>query len=152
MAAPVEARVAAVRSLADGLTTYQRGLEAALAGARSDLNHAQADFQQRTARCQTAFERASREAQARKADLDRCAKNCGGLAQAYANAVVLRDQCERRWQKHRQALTKIEGAATELRSSMRTIEASSSEAIPRGRKYVQDYASILDQYLHRGAG
>lgn len=151
MAAPVEARVAAVRTLADGLTTYQRGFEAALAGARSDLNQAQADFQLRTARCQTAFDRASREAQARKAELDNCAENCEGLARAYANAVVVVDRCERRWQKHRQALTKIEGAATELQSSMRTIESSSAEAIPRGRKYVLEYASILDQYLHRGA-
>jgi|GEM_PF-5010165 len=151
MTAPVEARVAAVKTLAAGLTTYERGFEAALASARSDINRAQAEFQQATARCQTAFDRAAREAEARKAELDRCRENCDGLARAYSRAVVLRDECKRRWEKHRQALAKVEASAGDLLSTMRTVEASSGQAIPRGRGHIQEYARILEGYLQRGA-
>ena len=152
MAAPVDARVAAVRALADGLTTYQRAFEAALASGRSDLSRAQADIQVREARANIAFDRAAREEEARKAELDRCRENCGGLAQAHAQAVAHRDQCERRWQIHRQARSKIERAGAELLSSMRAVESSTGQALPRGRRYVQEYASILEGYLARDAG
>lgn len=151
MAAPVEARVAAVRALADGLTTYQRHFEAALASARSDLNRAQADFQVSTARSQTAFENAAREAEARRLELDRCRENCEGLARAYRQAVVVRDECRRRWEKHKQAAAKVERAAADLLSTMRTIESSSGQAVPRGRKHIEEYSVILNQYLRRGA-
>jgi multidrug resistance efflux pump len=151
MAAPVDARVAAVRTLAAGMTTYQRGFESALSNARSDLNRSQAEFQQAVVRSRTAFDRASREAQARKAELDRCTENCGGLARAYADAVVVRDECERRWKRYRQAAAKVERAAADLLSTMRTIESSSGQAIPRGRRHIQEYAQILDEYLRRGA-
>jgi multidrug resistance efflux pump len=151
MAAPVEARVAAVRTLAMGMTTYQRGFEAALASAHSDINRAQAEFQQATARSRTAFDRATREAQARKAELDRCPENCEGLAHAHARAVVVRDECERRWERHHRALAKVESAAGDLLPAMRAIESSSGQAIPRGRKHIQKYAVILEEYLQRGA-
>jgi hypothetical protein len=151
MAAPVEARVAAVRMVSDGLTTYERGFEAAVASARSDLNRAQAEFQQATARSQTAFDRAAREAEARKLELDRCQANCDELARAHALAVVVRDQARSGWEKHKQALAKIERGAGELLSTMRAIQASSSQAIPRGRKHIQEYGNILEQYLGRGA-
>jgi hypothetical protein len=152
MAAPVEARIAAVRSLADGLTTYQRAFEAALAGARSDLNRAQADFQAREARAKIAFDRATREEEARRSELDRCRENCGGLAQAHARAVAHRNQCERDWQINRQAKDKVERAGAELLSSMRAIQSSTARAIPRGRHYAQEYESILQGYLAREAG
>jgi chromosome segregation ATPase len=151
MVAPVDARVAAVRTLADGLTTYQRGFESALASARSDLSRAQAEFQQATARRQTAFDRAARDVQARKVELDRCRANYDGLARAHAEAVVARDLAKRRWEKQKQALAKVERAASDLLSTMRTIEAASGQAIPRGRKHIQEYAAILDEYLRRGA-
>jgi len=152
MAAPVEATVADVRTLGDGLTTYERAFEAALASARSDLNRAQAEFQQRTARKQTEFERAARAADARKEELDRCEKNCGELERAYAKAIVLRDEAKRRWEKHKQALAKVESSAAELLSTISTIKGSSGQAIPRGRRQIQQYAATLDQYLKREAG
>jgi hypothetical protein len=152
MAAPVEARVAAVRSLAAGLTTYQRAFEATLASARSDLNRAQADFQAREARAKIALDRAAREEEARRAELERCRENCGGLAQAHASAVARRDRCAREWQVNRQARDKVERAGAELLSTVRTIEGSTGQAIPRGRHYIQEYASILETYLAREAG
>jgi hypothetical protein len=140
-----------VRTLATGITTYQRSFEAALASAHSDVRRAQAEFQQATARSRTAFDRATREAQARKAELDRCPENCQGLARAYAQAVVRRGECQRRWEKHQRALAKVEGAAGDLLATMRTIESSSGQAIPRGRRYIQEYAKILEEYLQRSA-
>ena len=151
MTAPVHARVSAVRTLADGLTTYQRGFEAALSSARSGVTRAQADLQVATARSQAEFDRAAREAQARKAELEQCRENCQAAAQAHARTVVARDQAQRRWERHKQALARVERAAAELRSTLRAIEASSGQAIPRGRSHIQQYAAILEQYLARGA-
>jgi hypothetical protein len=153
MSAPVHARVAAVRALADGLTTYQRAFEAAIASARSDLARAQAELQASTALSQTAFDRAAREEQARRAELDRSERgpDRDGLAQVHARAVVARDEAARRWERHKQALAKVERAGADLLSTLRAVEASSSQAIPRGRAHVQKYAAILEQYLARGA-
>ena len=151
MGSPVDARVSAVRTLAHGLTTYERGLQSAIASARSDLNRACADMELRTAQAQTAFDRAAREAEARQAELDRCAENCSRLAHACRQAIIVRDECKRRWEKHKRALPLVQRAAADLLAIIRTIEARSADTIPRGRQHIQDYATILEDYLRRTA-
>ncbi|WP_121252282.1 hypothetical protein [Solirubrobacter pauli] len=140
-----------MRTLADGLTTYQRGFQAAIASARSDMTRAVADFQVATARSQASFDRAAREAAAREAELARCTERCEDLARAHARAVVHRDECRRHRDRHKQALAKVERAAEDLLATIQAVEGAAGQTIPRGRKHIQEYATILDQYLQRSA-
>ena len=151
MAAPVQARVQAVKDLHNGLVTYERALGAALASARSDLNSADVEFQLAVIESQRRLHAAEHRVEGLRHELARCQEGCQGLANALARAEMERQQCERGVLRNQQAQARFQRAAAELRSSMGTVAAAAGNAIPSGREAILEYSQILTDYLSRQA-
>ena len=147
----VRARVSAVKDLSHALTTYERGFSAAAQSARSDLNAAGADLDLVVVRSQTDFDRAARRVEALRSDLAACQEHCEPIERQLSAATVERDRLERRWQVNKQARERFARAASELLSSIGSVESATLQATPAGRRYIQEYAQILQQYLGRSA-
>jgi hypothetical protein len=151
MAAPVQARVQAVKDLAHGLATYERALGAAVASARSDINRAGAEFQVAVADSYRRLNAATHRVEGLRMDLARCERGCEGIASALGRAEVERQECERRVARNRQAEAQFHRTASELLSSLSAVRSAADATIPAGREAIRDYAEILTDYLARGA-
>lgn len=143
----VHARVTAVTEIGHGLASYGKGFAAVLASARRDVNRCQAEFQLAVADSQRHYRAAERRTGMAAAALAQCSEGCGALERDLAEARVAEQEAQRGVERTRQAQARFDRAAAELYSSMRTIEATANEAVASGRKFVQEYAETLTDYL-----
>ena len=146
----VRARVSAVKEIGNGLGSYGKSLNAALASARADLNRAGADFQLAVADSQRALLAAERRAEMARAELARCQEGCADLERQHAAARVAQQTAEKRHETNKKAQARFDRTAADLASTLRTIETSANELVPGGRKFIVDYAEILSSYLKTG--
>jgi chromosome segregation ATPase len=146
----IHARVGAVKQVAHGLAGYQRATEAALSGARADLNKASAEMQALVADRERRLGAARRRVEAAAAELARCEEDCGGLQRALAEAQVELQLAERARDRARRGQERLERVTAELLGSMRTHEAAADQLVTKGRRFVTDYATDLEHYLAKG--
>jgi chromosome segregation ATPase len=146
----INARVSAVTEIGHGLASYRKGLAAALSSARLDLNRADAELTMAVVKSQRDVLEAERRTEMACSELRRCREGCGALEEQLRRARAAQLAAQSRHDRHRQAQARVERAAAELRSSLQTIERSADELIPAGRRFVQEYAAILTEYLKTG--
>ncbi len=145
----VNARVGAVKEISHALATYERSLATALSSARSETQKAAATFQLAVAESHRRLRASERSTQEAVAELARCREGCEGLAHELARARAAEQAARQHLELTRRAEAKFQRAATDLLSTMRTIEASAAEHAPAGRRSVLEYAEILTDYLKR---
>lgn len=146
----IHARVTAVRDLGHGVGAYGRGVEAALQAARSDLNATGARFATAVVRSEQRWLAAQRATAQARAALAACVEGCGGLAAAVARCQAAEVAAQRTHERNRRARDRFDQAASELLSSMRSAEASTTARVTPARRDIQAYAETLTAYLQTG--
>lgn len=146
----IHARVAAVRDLGHGVAAYGRGVETALQAARSDLNATSARFDTAVVRSEQRWRAAQRATAQARAALAACVEGCGGLAAAVARCQAAELAAQRTHERNQRARQRFDRAASELLSSMRSIEASTTARVTPARRDIQAYAETLTVYLQTG--
>jgi hypothetical protein len=146
----IHARVTAVRDLGHGVAAYGRGVEAALQAARSDLNAISARFELAVAQSEQRWRAAQRATAQARAALARCREGCGGLAAAVARCQAAELAAQHTHERNRRARERLNRAASELLSSMRSVETSTTARVTPARRDIQAYAETLTAYLQTG--
>jgi len=146
----VKARITAVKEIAHGLGTYNRGLQSAVASARSDLNAVTAEFQLAVVGSQRRLQAAQNSTRAAAAALAACRENCGSQQQALSRARVQEDLADREHQSNKQAQSAYERVARDLLATLRTVTANAAQQVPSARQNVLEYAETLTAYLRSG--
>ena len=146
----IHARVMAVRDLSHGVAAYGRGVETALQAARSALNNTSTHFETAVVRSEQRWRVAQRATAQARAALAACVEGCGGLAAAVARCQAAEVAAQRTHDRNRRARERFDRAASELLSSMRAVEASTTARATPARRDIQMYAETLSAYLQTG--
>lgn len=147
---PVQARVAAVKEIAHGVTSYERRLQQTLDIARRDLNQATAEFQATVLSSNREVLAAARRREGARAELARCRENCGHLERALADATAAERMATQRHAANKAGQAAFELAAGDLRASLTAAAAGIKQSVPAARRHIDEYAEILTHYLQTG--